>query len=275
MRAERRSAQQWLSHLAQVQRAGRAAWHEVRAPDRNVRRWILVWDLPTRLFKWLLVLSVAIAFLASSMHPRGLLFVTHIAAGYAVVLLLLFRLAWGFAGGSEARFSAFIRGPAAVREHAEALLRLQPEETSGHNPLGGWVILLMLATLGLIVVTGLLTEGVTGGAGVLSALLPSNLIGPIGWLHGTLGFAIIWLAGFHVAGVLVESLLLRENLIRAMITGRKRVRSPALTDARPTPSWRALLLLFLLGLLGAWMIAHTRLPAHSPLNDLRVGLAYR
>lgn len=264
-----------LRLFARAMRASQAAWHEVGTPGRNARRSILVWDLPTRLFKWLLVLFVSVAFLASSMHPRGLLFAVHIAAGYAVVLLLLFRLAWGFVGGREARFSAFVRGSAAISKHARALLRLQPEETAGHNPLGGWMILLMLATLGLIVTTGLLSEGVTGGAGIVSALVPSDLIGPIGWIHGTLGFAIIWLACFHVAGVLIESLLLRENLTRAVITGRKRVRSASLTDARPAPVWRALALLLMLALLGAWMIVDTRLPARNLPHAIAAGIPHR
>ncbi len=274
MSAARKPASHLLRLLARAARAGQAAWLEVSAPRARVRRSIVVWDLPTRIFKWLLVFFVATAFLASSMHPHGLLFVVHVAAGYAVALLLLFRLAWGFIGGSEARFSAFIRGPAAVKEHARALLRLAPEETAGHNPLGGWMILLMLAILGLVVATGLLTEGATGGAGILSTLLPPTLIGPIGWIHGTLGFAIIWLAAFHLAGVLLESLLLRDNLVGAMITGRKRVRSPALADARAAPPWRALPLLLLLALLGAWMISGTRLPATSPPHSA-ASLAHR
>lgn len=275
MRAARNRMQPVLRPFVRAMRAGQTAWDAVRAPSRNAWRSIRVWDLPTRLFKWLLVLFVAVAFLASSMHPRGLLFLVHVTAGYAIVLLLLFRLVWGFVGGREARFSSFIRGPAAIREHARTLLRLRPEETAGHNPLGGWMILLMLATLGLIVATGLLSEGATGGAGIASALVPSDLIGPIGWIHGTLGFAIIWLAGFHVAGVLVESLLLRENLVRAMITGRKRVRSPALTDARPQPMWRALALVLLLAVLGGWMIADTRLPARKLPNEIAVGFTHR
>ncbi|MGH7079943.1 MAG: cytochrome b/b6 domain-containing protein [Acetobacteraceae bacterium] len=274
MRSEIGPARQCLRQFARAVRAGQAAWNEVRGTGRGVRHSIQVWDLPTRLFKWLLVLFVAVAFLASSMHPHGLLFVLHVIAGYAVALLLLFRLAWGVIGGSEARFSSFLRGPAAIREHARALLRLKPEETAGHNPLGGWMVLAMLGTLGLIVATGLLSEGATGGAGVLSALLPPDLIGPIGWIHGTLGFAIIWLAGFHVAGVLVESLLLRENLVRAMITGRKRVWSPAFADARAVPSWRALPVLLALALLGAWMIAGTSLPVASPRHTT-AGLAHR
>ena len=76
------------------------------------------------------------------------------------------------------------------------------------------MILLLLASLAVTVITGLLTEGITGGAGVLSRMLPARAVGPVAWLHGTLGFAIIWLAAFHVGGVVLESLLHRENLAR-------------------------------------------------------------
>jgi cytochrome b len=229
-----------------------------RAPGR---RTITVWDLPTRIFKWLLVLFVSAAFLFSSMRPHGLLFVVHIACGYAVILLLLFRLAWGFIGGEQARFRAFVRGWRTVAAQGEALLRLHTEETAGHNPIGGWMILLMLATLSVTALTGLLTEGSTGGAGVLSGLLPVDWVGPIGWIHGTLGFAILWIAGFHVGGVLLESLLHNENLVRTMITGRKQVVSPRLADAGTVSLWRAVPIVLALALVGAWMISGTRLPA--------------
>ncbi len=248
--------------LAARSRAGRAALAAIQevAETKPEPRRIFVWDAPTRIFKWLLVLSVGTAFLASSMHPRGLLFVVHIACGYAVALLLLFRLAWGAIGGERARFADFVHGWRGARAHAVGLLRLDPEETAGHNAIGGWMILLLLATLAVIVLTGLLTEGSTGGAGVLSDVLPRGAIGWVGWIHGMLGFAIIWLAGAHVAGVVVESLLHRENLVRAMITGRKRVRAPGLADARKVSPWRVVPILLALALLGAWMVAGTHLP---------------
>jgi cytochrome b len=248
-----------LGLRSRVGRAARAAIQEV-VESKPQPRTIAVWDLPTRLFKWLLVLCVGTAFLVSAMHPHGLLFVVHVACGYAVILLLLFRLAWGVIGGQRARFADFVRGWRAVRTHAVGLLRLDPEETAGHNAIGGWTILLMLACLAVIVITGLLTEGSTGGAGVLSHALPAGAVAAVAWLHGTLGFAIIWLAGFHVAGVVVESLLHRENLVRAMITGHKRVRSPTLADARTVSPWRAAPILLALALLGAWLIAGTHLP---------------
>ncbi len=248
-----------LAGRSRVGRAALAAMREV-AGRRPEPRTITVWDGPTRIFKWLLVAFVGIAFLASSMRPRGLLFVVHVAGGYAVTLLLLFRLVWGVIGGERARFADFVRGWRGVRAHGAALLRLDTKETAGHNPIGGWMILLLLATLAVTALTGFLTEGSTGGAGVLSTVLPAGAVGPVGWLHGTLGFAIIWLAAFHVGGVVLESLLHRENLVRAMITGRKRVRSEALSDARAVSPWRAVPILLALALLGAWMIIGTRLP---------------
>jgi len=249
--------------LAQRSRLGRAAMTAVRevVEGRPQPRVIRVWDLPTRIFKWLLVLCVGTAFLASSMHPRGLLFAVHVGCGYAVALLLLFRLAWGIIGGERARFADFVRGWRGIRTHFLGLLRLDPEETVGHSALGGWMILALLATLALIVVSGLLTEGSTGGAGVLSRLLPASAIPALGWIHGTLGFTIIWLAGAHIAGVLVESALQRENLVLAMITGRKRVRMPGPEDARTVSPWRAVPIVIALTLLGLWMVWGTRIPS--------------
>jgi len=227
---------------------------------RGAARTITVWDLPTRIFKWLLVVFVSAAFLLSSRRPHGLLFLVHVSCGYAVVLLLLFRLGWGFVGGEHARFRSFVRGWRPVRAYGRDLLRFAPPRTTGHNPVGGWVILLMLGTLAAIVLTGLLSEGKTGGGGILSGALPAGAVGLVGWVHGTLGFAIIWLAGAHVAGVLVESLLHRENLVRTMITGRKRVADPAAVDARGVSPWRAGVLVVAIAVFGVWMVGGTRMP---------------
>ena len=219
----------------------------------------VVWDLPTRIFKWSLVLAVGLAFLFSSSHPRGTLFIIHVACGYVVTLLLLFRFGWGFIGGPYARFRSFIYGWRGVRAYAADLLRLDPPRTVGHNPVGGWMIVTMLAVLSVIVITGLLAEGRTGGTGQFSALLPADAVAIIGDLHAWLGFLIIWLAGVHVAGVLFESLLHRENLIRAMVTGRKHVSASYRGDHQVSP-WRAIPLLVVLAVLGAWLVLGTHAP---------------
>ncbi len=220
----------------------------------------MVWDLPTQLFKWSLVVAVFVGFLFSSSHPHGSLFLIHVACGYTVTLLLLFRLAWGFIGGEHARFRSFVRGWSSVSAYGRGLLRLDPPRALGHNPVGGWMIMTMLAMLSTIVVTGLLAEGRTGGAGRLSGLLPVGLIPVVGDIHAWLGLLIIWLVGVHVAGVLFESLLHRENLVRTMITGRKQIADPSCVDARQVPAWRAAPLVVLLATLGVWLALGTHVP---------------
>jgi len=220
---------------------------------------MVVWDLPTRIFKWSLVLAVGLAFLFSSSHPHGSLFLFHVACGYVVTLLLLFRFVWGFIGGRYARFRSFVHGWRGVSAYARGLLHLNPPRTVGHNPVGGLVIMTMLATLSVLVVTGLLAESKTGGAGRLSGLLSHGSVAILGDIHAWLGLFIIWLAGLHVAGVLFESLLHRENLVRSMLTGRKKTADPNDKDGQVS-LWRAAPLLVLLAILGAWLAVGTHLP---------------
>lgn len=223
-------------------------------------RRIVVWDLATRLFHWLLVAAVALAYLMSSGHPAGTTFLIHVAAGYLVVLLLVFRLAWGLVGSEHARFRDFVRGPRAAFDYAKALLAGTAPRFIGHNPAGSAMIVLLLATLVLLVATGLLAEGVSGGSGPLSGVLPAAAARMVGEVHQLLGNAILVLAGIHVAGVVLESLLHRENLAAAMITGRKPARRPGEADARRAPAWRALFLVALLAVLGFAMAAATTIP---------------
>jgi cytochrome b len=166
---------------------------------------IPVWDLPVRVFHWLLAITFAGAFLtAESEHWRNL----HVMLGYTFVGLILFRLIWGFAGSRHARFTSFVAGPAAVWRYLRSLFSGNPEHHVGHNPAGALAI---LALLGL----GLLTAG-TGWA----------VYGDIGgeWveeIHEGAAYAMLAVVGLHIAGVLVSSFLHRENLVAAMITGRK------------------------------------------------------
>lgn len=121
------------------------------------------------------------------------------------------------------------------------------------------MIVTMLATLSAIVLTGLFAEGRTGGAGRLSALPPRDSVVLLGDVHAWLGFAIMWLAAVHVAGVLFESLLHRENLVRSMLIGRKKTVDPNHANGQVS-LWRAIPLLILLVIMGAWLAAGTHLP---------------
>lgn len=169
---------------------------------------ILVWDLPVRVFHWSLVVTFAGALAtAESERVRDL----HVALGYAFIGLLVFRVVWGLVGSRYARFSSFAFGPKAVAAYLRSLWSRRPQHYLGHNPAGSVAI---FAIIGL----GLAT-GATGYA------VYEDLGGH--WLeelHEGAADAVLALAAIHIAGVMVASLLHRENLVSAMITGFKRSR---------------------------------------------------
>ncbi len=166
---------------------------------------ILVWDVPTRLFHWLLALSFAGAFVSGdSERWRDL----HVMLGYTMIGLIGFRLVWGIFGTRYARFSAFAFGPSSVLAYLRSLLSRRPARYLGHNPAGSWAIYLMLA-LGIV-------AGVTGYA----------VFEDIGgeWmeaLHEGAANAMLAVVAVHIAGVILGSLRHHENLVGAMVSGCK------------------------------------------------------
>ena len=166
---------------------------------------ILVWDLPVRMFHWLLVASFAGAFLtAESERVRDI----HVALGYTFAGLLAFRLLWGLVGSRYARFSSFAFGPKRVVAYLRSLLARRPEHHVGHNPAGSWVIYALLV-LGL-------TVGATGHSLYVDA--GGHWVGE---LHEGVANALLALVIVHVAGAVISSFLHRENLVAAMVTGYK------------------------------------------------------
>lgn len=166
---------------------------------------VLIWDLPTRVFHWLLALSFTGAFLtADSERLRDI----HVVFGYTMLGLVAFRLLWGVIGSRYARFSAFAFGAGRVLGYFKSLFSRSPRHYLGHNPAGSWAIyaLLLLAT----------AAGLTGYA-------TYNEIGS-GWmedLHEGIANTLLTVVIVHISGVLVSSLLHRENLVRSMIDGFK------------------------------------------------------
>jgi cytochrome b len=181
---------------------------------------ISVWDPLVRLFHWALVAAFAIAWLTEDESMA-----LHSYAGYTIAGLLLFRLLWGFLGPRYARFSDFVCSPSAVIGYLKALSVFQAQRYIGHNPAGGAMILALLLSLTASCFTGLLAYGAVGS-------------GPLaGWFAAQSGYGSEWLeelheffANFtlllvvvHLGGVIFESLLHKENLIKSMLTGFKRV----------------------------------------------------
>ncbi len=179
---------------------------------------IKVWDPLVRLFHWTLVLAFFIAWLTEDD-----LLTLHVWAGYTVLGLVLARIVWGFVGTRHARFRDFVRPwPDVVGFLKQTLLGRAPRYL-GHNPAGGAMIVLMLIMLLLIGLTGLFLYGIEEAAGPLAGLAgaPEWLEDGLEEVHEFLANAMLFLVVVHVAGVLVESRIHHENLVRAMITGRK------------------------------------------------------
>jgi cytochrome b len=193
---------------------------------------VRVWDLPTRVFHWLLALSVLVAYITGG--ERGMAFVIHVGAGHLIVLLLLFRILWGFIGSPHSRFADFVFSWRSIRNYLKDLARFKPSHFVGHNPLGGLMVLAMFLLLLAIIGTGLsnaAARGYQAGSPLIAAMGSGSRA--MGDVHETLGSLIMILAGVHVAAVLGHWLLARENLVRAMITGRKRFAAGAAVIERP------------------------------------------
>lgn len=206
---------------------------------------VTVWDLPTRLFHWGLVLLVAVAIVSAKLDRMAI----HMLAGEAVLALLLFRLVWGLIGSQTARFSDFVAGPRAVLGYAAGLLRKggagpAPRPVLGHNPLGGLMVLLMLAALTTQAVSGLFTSDDILVDGPLVAVAGSDAVKEFSTLHRLLSDGILILVGVHVLAVLAYLLVKKENLIRPMVTGRKAVPAGVAVEApRRAPAAVALAVL--------------------------------
>jgi cytochrome b len=166
---------------------------------------ILVWDVPTRVFHWLLVLSFTVAFLtAESERTRDI----HVLSGYILLGLLAFRLLWGFIGTRYARFGSFLFSPGEVVSYLRSLAKRKPVHYAGHNPAGSVAIWLLLA-LGFA----------SGASGVM---VYQELGGDVlEELHEVSSYVMLAVVAVHVLGVLVSSVMHRENLVRSMITGYK------------------------------------------------------
>lgn len=185
------------------------------APDlpRSVR----VWDLPLRLFHWLLALLVAFSVVSGKLGGNALDW--HRLSGYAILTLLLFRIGWGFAGSTYARFGQFLRGPGAIVRH---LAGSRPEHP-GHNPLGALSVLAMLTALLLQAATGLFANDGVMVEGPLYKLVSSDTSDFLTAIHGANAWVVLGLVALHLAAILFYLLAKKENLVRAMITGRKQV----------------------------------------------------
>jgi cytochrome b len=180
---------------------------------------VLVWDLPTRLFHWILVLLVTISFVTVEIGGNAMQY--HERSGFAILALLLFRLAWGVLGSQPSRFKTFLKGPATVLRYAAETLRREPECHLTHNPLGGWSVAALLTALLVQAGTGLFANDDIVTKGPLYGWVSK---GTSDWITGAHEFnagIIVALVALHVAAVLFHLIYKRDNLLVPMLTGDK------------------------------------------------------
>ena len=204
-------------------------------------RRVLVWDAPVRVFHWLMVLSFAGAYLSAESERWRLL---HVTLGYTLAGLVAFRLVWGLAGTRHARFSDFVRGPAAIWRYLRSLVGGRAEHHVGHNPAGALAILLLLGLSLAVTASGFLLYNQLSGEWVEG-------------VHEAMANTMLAVVLVHVAGVAVSSWRHRENLVGAMITGRKTARP----EEGIRSAWRSVAAMMLVAVLGFWWLQWQAAPA--------------
>lgn len=180
-------------------------------------RGVLVWDVPTRMFHWLLVASVATSLLSEQFGNMDL----HVLSGHVVLALILFRICWGVVGGRHARFADFIKGPGAVIAYLKGLFSGNPAHYRGHNPLGALSVLALLGILAVQVGTGLFSNDDILIEGPLFKLVGKEMSDKLTGIHSLASNLLYLLIGLHLAAIAFYSFK-GEKLVAAMIGGRKK-----------------------------------------------------
>jgi cytochrome b len=210
-------------------------------PVDEPRTLVRVWDLPTRTFHWTLVVLIALQYATGEFHVLDMRW--HFWFGYATLALILFRVLWGLFGSQTSRFVEFVRGPRAIVSYLRAQLSTSPQISIGHNPLGGWSVLTLLAAIAIQVITGLFASDEIDTDGPLVGRVSQRTVKWMTRLHDWNQNLLLALIALHVLAALLYLLLKRENLIVPLISGRKSVRED--TALRFASGWLALALLLL------------------------------
>ena len=220
---------------------------------------IKVWDLPVRIFHWALVLAVSGAYLT---HEAGIeYFKYHLWCGYAVVILVSFRILWGIVGTYHARFWNFVQNPIHTLRYGLELLRNKEPHYIGHNPLGAWMVIVLLVALLAQGITGLFSNDEILNFGPLYGYVSNDLSLKLTSIHRQLFDLLAAAVAVHVLAVLFHLVIKKENLIRAMFTGRKpRNQVNSSLEIQSSRLWLAALLLLALCAALTWLVTHAPVP---------------
>ena len=183
----------------------------------DANRPIAVWDAPIRLFHWLTATLVAAAYATWRLNWMA----WHGWIGEAVLALLLFRLLWGFFGSDTARFSRFVASPRTAVKHLKLAFLREPDRQIGHNPAGGWMVLLLLLLLFVETLSGLYVANDIADVGPLTELVPAPIANAIETTHAVVWDALLAAIVLHMSAIAVYAAAKGQNLLLPMITGTK------------------------------------------------------
>ena len=205
---------------------------------------VKVWDLPVRLFHWLLVALMGFSWWSA--EEGGVTLQYHMWSGYAILSLVLFRILWGFVGSDTARFTNFLAGPSRILATARELFTRAPLPDAGHNALGGWMVLALLAGLLVQAGTGLFANDDIMNEGPLYDKVSKAVSDRLSEAHEVNFAILLTLVGLHVAAIAWHRWRKGEHLARAMFTGTKSLPAPV-PPPRLGPVWLAAVLLAVSG----------------------------
>jgi cytochrome b/nitrate/TMAO reductase-like tetraheme cytochrome c subunit len=208
----------------------------------------LIWDLPTRLFHWALATSFGVAYLTSEGDRWRSV---HVFFGYLLLALVIFRIFWGFAGSHYARFSSFWFSPKEALDYLKQVLARSAPRHVGHNPTGSIAIYILLALAVVVSVTGVLTLGGDEQQGIAAGWFTFSQIKLMKGFHELAANGMLLVVLGHIAGVVVESVLHKENLARSMVTGFKMAGADT-PLAKQSKVVAALMLVTMMGFAGWW-----------------------
>ena len=199
----------------------------------NMNGRIRVWDIPVRLFHWMLVILIATSYFSG--RAGGDWMQVHFWSGYSILTLLLFRIAWGFVGSTTARFRHFVKGPSAAFHHLGEFFTGRPRD-AGHNPIGGAMVVVLIFAVLAQVIAGLFAADTDMGTvnGPLTRLASDKFIDQATAFHGFWINVLLILVGVHVLAAILYLVWKRQNLIGAMITGRKPIED-CVPPGKPAP----------------------------------------
>ena len=212
---------------------------------------IRVWDLPTRIFHWALAALVVFSFTTGKIGGAWLDW--HLKSGYAILALLISRLAWGIAGSATARFSTFVRGPAAFAAYARDLVARRHRAAIGHNPMGGWMVLFMLLVLLAQAASGLFADDEIATQGPLAEKVSNAVVEKMSWFHYYNGWTLAVLVGIHLIAIGFYSWVLKDGRVRPMWTGWREV-APGTAEPASRASWLAAIFLALSAGAVYWLV---------------------